>query len=530
MSRMLIYMTPFVLLLIPLGITIKNHKDSKILKVVEQNIKRIKLIWLFVIEWILATASVLSGLRYLSYWWDDRKFSIVSLILIVVFVYTFCVYFYYLFKRMKDRIDLLFVLFMIPIGISFMFVMLPDYVPDEQSHFQRTYLVSNLNLKTMKYVYIDSDYSVQQLRSYSDVFNNLGFNFHPSYTLFEEASGYDVLVYLIPGIAIGIGKILHLSLYTCYYLGRMANLALFISVASYSIKITPKLKKCILCFCFNPMLIQLAASYSSDCSIIAACILSVAYFLYLFDKEKIETKDIMIVCSLIIFIFLTKYVYLPIFGIYFGVISQLLRISKQQMKLILCFVFSAIILFLISNYLKKFMTTTVAFKVYYETAHVDSSQQIQFLLEDKMNIFRMLYHTIMVKKDFYLSTMVSNLGWLTIQIPKLSYYLFFVSMIFATCTESVKHKLGNRFWYICVVVIEVALIILGMYLYWTTVGSFVTEGVQGRYFLPLVLLLCVALSNGLLNKFNRIYYFIPFIILVDIPTIYSIIHFFNIVI
>lgn len=96
MSRMLIYMTPFVLLLIPLGITIKNHKDSKILKVVEQNIKRIKLIWLFVIEWILATASVLSGLRYLSYWWDDRKFSIVSLILIVVFVYTFCVYFYYL--------------------------------------------------------------------------------------------------------------------------------------------------------------------------------------------------------------------------------------------------------------------------------------------------------------------------------------------------------------------------------------------------------------------------------------------------
>lgn len=52
MSRMLIYMTPFVLLLIPLGITIKNHKDSKILKVVEQNIKRIKLIWLFVIEWI----------------------------------------------------------------------------------------------------------------------------------------------------------------------------------------------------------------------------------------------------------------------------------------------------------------------------------------------------------------------------------------------------------------------------------------------------------------------------------------------
>lgn len=165
MSRLLIYMTPCVLLLIPLGITIKNHKDSKILKVVEHNVKRIKLIWLFVVEWILATASVLLGLRYLSYWWDYRKFSIVSLILIVVFGYIFCVYFYYVFKRMKDRIDLLFVLFMIPIGISFMFVMLPDYVPDEQSHFQRAYLISNLNIKTIKEikeVYIDSDYGIQK--------------------------------------------------------------------------------------------------------------------------------------------------------------------------------------------------------------------------------------------------------------------------------------------------------------------------------------------------------------------------------
>lgn len=33
------------------------------------------------------------------------------------------------------------------------------------------------------------------------------------------------------------------------------------------------------------------------------------------------------------------------------------------------------------------MTTTVAFKVYYETAHVDSSQQIQFLLERQNEYF-----------------------------------------------------------------------------------------------------------------------------------------------
>ena len=40
------------------------------------------------------------------------------------------------------------------------------------------------------------------------------------------------------------------------------------------------------------MLLHLAGSYSSDVIIDGVCVLSLAYFLYLyFDKETIDTKD-----------------------------------------------------------------------------------------------------------------------------------------------------------------------------------------------------------------------------------------------
>lgn len=37
------------------------------------------------------------------------------------------------------------------------------------------------------------------------------------------------------------------------------------------------------------------------------------------------------------------------------------------------------------------------------------------------------------------------------------------------------------------------LVILGMNFQWTPVGKYVTEGVQGRYFIPVVILLLIAL-------------------------------------
>ena len=70
-------------------------------------------------------------------------------------------------------------------------------------------------------------------------------------------------------------------------------------------------------FFFNPMLIQQEMSFSSDSLINTICLLAIAYFLKMkFNSDKIETIDIIIVFTMMV-LFLAKYIYLPIFGIYF---------------------------------------------------------------------------------------------------------------------------------------------------------------------------------------------------------------------
>lgn len=527
MEDILVYSSPIFFLAIIFFYMIRNCKFVNIINVYIEKINGYKNTFLFVIEWILSTVLILLILRYLSLWWDHKQISLLSLLFVIILGYTFCIYFYCLFNKFKDSIDLQFVLFMIPMGLVFLFLMFPDFVPDEQSHFQRAYLISGLNFKTITDVYIDSDYSIQKIHSYSDIFKHIYININPTFTLHREAANYNFVVYLIPAFVIGIGRILHLSVYVCYYLGRMANLAFFIYIVWYSIKKTPRCKWLFFVFCFNPMMLQLAASLSTDSCILAICILSIAYFMYLYDKNKIDNKDIIIVCSMIIFVILVKYVYLPIFGIYFCMIPKLMHLKKKQVKLILGFGFICVIFLLLSNYLKRDMTTSAAFQEYYTVANVNSSEQIKFLLSGKLNVLRVLYHTLQVHSEFYINSMVTCLGWLTIEIPDFSFHLFYITLLIASLSDSSMFKFKNRIWFIFIIVIDVSLIIIGLHLFWTTVGSFVTAGVQGRYFLPLLLLLGVSISNNCLKKYNKgIKMFAPLILLVYVPSICSIVQYF----
>ena len=78
-----------------------------------------------------------------------------------------------------------------------------------------------------------------------------------------------------------------------------------------------------------------------------------------------------------------------------------MHLKKKQVKLILGLGFICVILLLLSNYLKKDMTTSEAFQEYYTVANVNSSEQIKFLLSGKLNVLRVLYHTLQVHSEFY---------------------------------------------------------------------------------------------------------------------------------
>src|SRR5699024_6071330 len=136
-----------------------------------------------------------------------------------------------------------------------------------------------------------------------------------------------------------ITRLLGLSIYLGFYGGRMVNLMIFIIVGYNIIKMVPFGKWIFFVYFFNPMLLQQSMSFSADSIINSTCLLAIAYFLKLrFSEDKIRNKDIIVVFTLIGITLLSKYVYLPIYGIYFLLFDKLLKMDARQWGLCLIFI------------------------------------------------------------------------------------------------------------------------------------------------------------------------------------------------
>lgn len=485
-----------------------------------------KMIFSYVIEFVLSTISLVLLFKCFILYHYSNTFNLIYYILWIASLSLLISILYKLAKENKNDLSKLFIIIMIPVGLTFLMCMLPDYVPDEQAHFQRAYQISWFHLSTGIHVSIDSDYTFARFSNYKDIFSYIYVNTNPTYSMFHEACAYNFICYILPAIVLAVCRILHFSLYLSYYLGRMANLILYIVLISYAIKITPKCKKIFFALGFNPMFIHLAASYSADVLVTSISVLSIAYFLYLFEKAEISKKDVKIVLTMIFIIAMTKYVYLPVFGIYFAIIPKLLKMPKiNWIVLVVCAIVGCAYIY-VSLKLNTNTEVIASQKEYYEAANVDGARQLEFLLSDKLNILRVLKVTFVTKIFYYFDNFINRLGWLTIFINKISFVFYYVILVLAPFVENAKLNIKNRIWFVVIGGIISILVVMGLYLYFTPVGWLTSEGVQGRYFIPCAALFLVALSNGLLKKFDNNLLFAVSVFVINILVANDILMFF----
>lgn len=140
----------------------------------------------------------------------------------------------------------------------------------------------------------------------------------------------------------------------------------------------------------------------------------------------------------------------------------------------------------------------LSLQYYYQTSksHLERvtesrDKQLNMLLENPTEILDILINTIAHSWQFYLKGMIGYAGWLTTPISTPLMWVATASVIFWLALGI--HKIG-RFdkWIIGMLAAGVLLsglsflgIFLSMYLYWTH-GDSMIQGVQGRYFIPLL--------------------------------------------
>lgn len=137
---------------------------------------------------------------------------------------------------------------------------------------------------------------------------------------------------------------------------------------------------------------------------------------------------------------------------------------------------------------------------------VDMGYTVAYFLQDPWKLIQMLANTVADKTEFYLESIIGQkMGWVEIEISRVVFIgfliLFLISML-KVRGEKQYVTGGQKWWISFVCLCSVGMILMGMLLTWTPYGYVSVEGVQGRYFTPLLLFVSLLGRNQtiLLNK------------------------------
>lgn len=475
---------------------------------------------------------LLLGIGFYASYTYKGNIDFIGLYLFVFITIIWSTFIYFMIKKYRHSIEDIFAILAIPVGLSFVFLILPDQVPDEHAHFAKAYLTSTFDFSNNVDVKITEVYGTLKLRNYNDILPSifqLG-NYADTIT-YNHACPYNFLLYIIPSIGLFLCRMLELSIYFAYYIGRILNLLFFIYIGYRCIKAVPVAKYVFFIYLFNPMVLQQAASYSSDMMVHSLLIVVIVYFLWLYNKEsRLTNIDIISVFMLMLFVAIFKYVYLPVFIVYLLLYKKLLKMDKKQVILFVSCLIGVGVGYVAMAVATGPIGTMDGMQKYLTDNKVDSMKQISYMIAHPKGALYMIKDTLLVQQYFYAQSFVGMFGWLSINLGQPITAIYFGTMILSPflVEEKIKFKKPERICMALVGIFSMLLIIVAMYITWTPVGRGIAEGVQGRYFIPLVILILLAYTGTkrIILK-NPLLVCATMILIVNISALNSIMNYFT---
>ncbi len=238
------------------------------------------------------------------------------------------------FDRKKISISTIFTMLALVLGISMSFLIPTLQVPDERAHISM--LFSDMGNKAAETVLLDT-LGDQGLRG---VMLNAGQPVDASSYLEASAKrleddSFDMHISLRmmrrPGQTLGvfIGQLLNLPAYWILQLGELGALIVYIAVGALTLKVIPYKKNLMMLLMLLPVAMQEAGSLSYDSFNNALAFLTVAYILHLkIRAAKVSWKQLLILGLLSIGLLIGKVIYVLLMGLVFTI-----PLSKLELKL-----------------------------------------------------------------------------------------------------------------------------------------------------------------------------------------------------
>ena len=240
--------------------------------------------------------------RFLQEDADLHKFYLIVIVWVIV---TFSII-AFLELFIKPKYEILFTVIALAFGLTFCIIMTPMSPPDETTHYEYSFQVSNYILGTENHMIFDEEYqnygdfgghrnvSAAYRRFIRKINRPLNLDDKDAEMLFDVDENYK-FAFLPQALGITVARLLNWNMLRTFYMGRLFNLAFYILCVYIAIKKTPIHKLMFGIIATMPIFMQQAGSFSYDSFVNGLSLITIAYTLkWMFEKDKVKVFDLII--------------------------------------------------------------------------------------------------------------------------------------------------------------------------------------------------------------------------------------------
>ncbi len=423
-------------------------------------------------------------------------------------------------------------------GMGSVFVVPPFQVADEERHFYRAWSLSELQFTCSDQLSVSLPSVIVRVGESTSVSQHEDTLFswrriqrlnepivpEDRSTTYTQYCVYNPVGYAPQVVGLWIARIIDAPVITSLWIVRIVNLLVALGLTCWAIRVTPVGKWLFAVVASFPMLVYQYASASSDALTFAGLLLVVACILRATQQTTSFKQWLGILALTTVFIPLKSF-YLPVVLLLLLIRPAQVRCSRAQYWWVMgaTLLLHGALFFIV---LRAFPTAEYIAYVQTELHLTDIQPVIQRenILTQPTHFLQSVLHDMNVRAGYYYTGLIGNLGWLTLPVPGLIVVL--ITGLLAI-TVSTEQPWQPRHWsktVLCILTVFCSvLLIFGVaYVYWTAPESALIAGVQGRYFIPLVVVLLIPLLGFRPSHAQLITGAAVSIILISIATVASI--------
>ena len=377
---------------------------------------------------------------------------------------------------------------LISVGFVFFYICPLGMAPDEDFHFFRAFEISCGNLVSahMGNSGEGGNYLPDALYDFYIPNATIDWNdikeFH-----FGNVSLYSPLSYLPQSVGIKIARLFTNNVQYIFYSGRLSNFLTSLILCTFAIWLIPFGNKVIFMAMLFPLTLQEMISLSPDGFVIGLSIFLLSYILHLSYKiNRITIKQLIVLSITCIILSQCKIVYIVL-------LILLLLIPKDKFENKGEYIFTKAIIPIISIILSiAWLTISSGFLVEFQPG-VNTAEQIKYVITHLLEFYIISVRTTLTSGPYYIESMFGRyLGALNIPVSEFIIFVLLVLYVYEVASNEElpinTHKY-DKYIMLFTFLSCVALIFASLYVQWTPLRNDLINGIQGRYFTPIISLL-----------------------------------------